>query len=530
MEEKEKAPSLARFGARRFNNKGKDTIKNPFLKKVTDDRAPVKISPGVYLFDIWRFEIKINNAKASLAGVSRDRLLNLINSLGYFKRYRKDNTFQYVKENENIIEAAEIAQIRDDITKIIKGRQAIEFEHAGLTFSASLELQLEKFLNSSPSLFNDAILGHLPNHDKPLLHDTKTEMFFPFLNCVIKISEEATTVLNYSDIKRFCIWKDHMIKRTYNLGDSESSQFGCFIYNISGGESDRITAFHSAIGYLLHNYSDPTTARAVIAYDQEVTITNEPAGGTGKGLFSQGISQLRNTAVIDGKKIKADNQFSYQMVTERNQVISFDDVRPNFDFLMLNSNLTTGWQIEHKNKQPFRFAPNDNPKTYLTSNAILKAEGITAQRRMFIIEFSPFYSHLARQNKEPIIETHGSMFFTDEWCQSEWNRFLKFMFECCKLYLRQGLSFYELRSVNDNKLVQNTSEDFTEWISEQAMEHGKEFDVTDSYTSFKLQYYGEDSDFKQRTFTNWLKSFALSKGLKLKTRRSHGKTIGCLNN
>jgi hypothetical protein len=498
---------------------------NPNGSPTSKEIEPRQISKGIYVIDIWRFEPKVNARNAQLAGVSRDEFLKLINSLGYFKRYRADGTFQYVKEKANIIEAVEISMIRDEITAIVQSQQAINIDFAGLEFKATSELQMEKFLNSSPSLFNDAILGHLPNHIKRLLHDSKKEMFFPFLNCVVKVTSSEFVTMDYSELKGVCIWKDHIINRTFEHADDNPSQFGEFIVNVSNGESDRLTAFRSAIGYLLHNFSDPTTARAVIAYDQEITNTNEPAGGTGKGLFSQGIGQLRNTAVIDGKKIDDRNQFSYQMVTERTQVISFDDVRANFNFLMLNSNLTTGWQIEHKNKQPFRFAPNDNPKTYITSNTILKAEGITAKRRMFIIEFSPYYSNIARQNHEPIIQTHGAMFFTEEWSREEWHRFFKFMFGCCVYYLREGLKFYELRGVDQNKLVQTTSDDFAEWIIEQKIEQGKEFDLSEFFTSFKSLYYGDDSEFKQRTFTNWLKSYTLSKNMNLKIRNSNGRRL-----
>lgn len=475
---------------------------------------PIKISPRTYAFGLWQFIINKDSGLAIVDGINRDGFLKHINSKGYFKRYRKDNTFQYISEQENIIQAVEVSQIRDSITSYVNQSKDINFEYKGLTFQSTAEKQRETFFRSSPSLFNDSILGHLPNHDKPLLHDNETTMFFPFQNCVVSVTDECITPMDYSSLPDLCIWKDHIINRTYSE-DNSNSQYADFINNVCNSEPDRKNAFRSAIGYLLHNYSYPTTSRAVIAYDQQISGKNEPSGGSGKGVFNQAIAQLRNVASIDGKKVQDNNRFSYQRVTERTQVICFDDVKPDFDFLTLNSNLTEGWTIEHKNKPSFRFEATDNPKTYITSNTILKAEGTTADRRQFIIEYSPFYSNLVKQNLDPIIHVHGGMFFSSDWSLNEWNRFFSFMLNCANYYLKEGLKFYKLRAVNDNKLMQSTSDDFAEWIKTQTIKIGTEFNISEMFADFKATYYGEDSDFKQRTFTNWLKVFALTLNCKL---------------
>jgi len=503
------------------------------IKPKTDGPALIRINVDMFSFGIWTFVLNKDKTHARLDGISRDGFITLVNQKGYFKRYRADNAFQYIQEKDNIIKSVEVSQIRDDITDYVKHSKFINQEWEGIPFKASKEQQKETFFRNSPSLFNDAILGHLPNHVKPILHDNETEMFFPFHNCFVKVTSEGLFTMAYAELKDVCIWKDHINERSFLLSDDvDHALFAAFIKNVATNEekgntdTDRLNAFYSAIGYLLHNYSDPTTARAVIAYDEQIAGTREPAGGTGKGVFNQGIKQLRNTAIIDGKKISDKNQFSYQMVTERTQIISFDDVKPDFDFLTLNSNLTTGWQIEWKNKGAFRFPPSENPKTYITSNTILRAEGPTAKRRQFIIEFSPYYSKLVQQNIEPIIHTHGGMFFTSDWSNNEWDRFFTFMLNCAKYYLENGLQFYKLRAVAENKLIQTTSDDFSEWIKGQEIKPETEFSISDWFADFKAMYFGIDNDFKQRTFNNWLKTFASTMGWKLENKRSNGKSIG----
>ena len=478
------------------------------------------LAAGKFAYDIWTFKLDSKGSLAVLEGISREGLMQLVNRFGYLKRYRSDNTFQYIHEKNNIIMAVEVAQIRDAVSDYVKHAKFIKLNWDGLPFIASPAQLKETFLRNSPSLFNDPLLGHLSNHEKPILHDNESEMYFPFLNCIVVVTAEEVRIMPYSELNNQCIWKDHIIKKSFSYSnDFENGQYAAFIRNVASNEPDRINAFHSAIGYLMHNYSYPTTSRAVIAYDEQLAGKNEPAGGTGKGVFIHGVEQLRTVAIIDGKKIKDDNQFSYQMVTERTQVIAFDDVKHDFDFLVLNSNLTTGWQVEWKHKGAFRFAPKDNPKTYITSNTILNGKGSTVTRRQFIIEFSSFYSKLVADNIEPIVHIHGCMFFSDDWSLNEWNKFFTFMLNCAKCYLEKGLIFYKLRSVAENKMLQNTSSDFAEWVNKQNVEQGNEFSVSEWFSDFKALYYGEESDFKQRAFTNWLKIFALSKEWKLEMRR-----------
>jgi len=70
-------------------------------------------------------------------------------------------------------------------------------------------------------------------------------------------------------------------------------------------------------------------------------------------------------------------------------------------------------------------------------------------------------------------------------------------------------------------LRQNTSEDFCEWLTVRGIKFSEQYTTSVEYNDFKNTYYGENSDFKQRTFTNWMKIFAESEGKELKTWRSN---------
>jgi hypothetical protein len=116
------------------------------------------------------------------------------------------------------------------------------------------------------------------------------------------------------------------------------------------------------------------------------------------------------------------------------------------------------------------------------------------------------------------------MFFTDHWDCREWNRFYTYMLRCAEFYLKSGLQFYEYRSLNENKLIQTTTNDFARWVKMQNFEIGKEYDTHILYEDFSSTCFGEEAGMGQRTFTGYLKQYAISYRLDAIPKRSNGKT------
>lgn len=480
-------------------------------------------------YDIWLFKRKKYDSRYFCSSVYNTGVFDFLNRMGYYKRYRPDRSYILIHDMGNVIEEVEIHQIKDVLTDYIRSiSQKLSFDYKGETIETEPEKLHETYLKMSHLIFNHTALGLLRNHEKPILKDKKEEMYFCFENCIAKVNKEGIATFAYSELKEYCVWKEQIINRPYHLNNGfNDSHFASFLNNISNGHEDRISAFRSAIGYLLHNYSLPSKGLAVIAYDEEITDSRKPEGGTGKGVFAKAIRQLRNSVTLDGKQFDKNDRFCFQSINDTTQLVYFEDVKPDFDFLRLNSAITEGWQIEQKNKPSFRIEASDSPKIYITSNSILKGEGTTVERRQFIIEFSPFYSRLARMKLEPLIHTHGCLFFDkDEWDQDEWDKFYTLMLKCGCYYLSKGFQYYKLRSVADNKVRQNTSDDFSEWIQGKSFQTDKEFNLTEQFLEFKNLYYGDDTKFNQRLFNNWMKTYASAKKLTLKTKRSNSINYG----
>jgi hypothetical protein len=86
---------------------------------------------------------------------------------------------------------------------------------------------------------------------------------------------------------------------------------------------------------------------------------------------------------------------------------------------------------------------------------------------------------------------------------------------------KYGLIPVEIKGLNDNLLLQQTSEDFYEWVQEKHFELGTTYLRDDYFIPFQLEYYGESRDFSVKKFNKWMKEFAESKGLEYKSQRSN---------
>jgi hypothetical protein len=341
---------------------------------------------------------------------------------------------------------------------------------------------------------------------------------------VVEVAKEGIKYSQYAELSDYCIWKNQMMEREFEyVSENKNCHFAKFISNVSNNEPDREAAFISALGYLLHNHIHPTSGQAVVANDEEITDLKNPMGGTGKGLFANAIKQMRVVVKIDGKKFNPDDRFRFQDLNEDTQLVWMDDTKPDFLFETFHSCLTDGWSIEKKFRPQFFIKPEDSPKMLICSNSVLSGGGTTNKRRMFILEFSPYYSKKIKTGiEEPIKAEHGGTFFDkDEWGPYEWNMFYSFMADCVCFYLKNGLQYYEHKSLAQNRLRQGTNEEFCDWVFAQNFQPNTEYETQKYFKDFVTAYYGENSDFKQRGFTNWLGMFAASKKWEFKAKRSN---------
>jgi hypothetical protein len=492
----------------------------------SDVPVPKTVSDNEVGYLIWSFKRKGKEAPFELSGLYRSGMMDFLCANG-FHRLAADSTV-IVREQAGILGEVGMEELKGFILNFIDGihEDGLSFPIGRRNVRARKEALKETYLKQYHLIINESALAHLYPLSKEILRDDAKTAYFPYTNAIVKVSKEGMELLRYEDLGNKCVWKKHVIKREILLihtTDEIECKFADFIGNVTGGDVERIRAFRTTIGYLLHIYTNPSEARGVILYDEQIGDGSTPNGGSGKGILAHAVGQIRVVTRIDGKGYRSDNQFKFQQVTPDTQIIWLDDPRADFQFSDLFSVISEGLTVEKKNQAAFTIESSQSPKLLIASNRILSTKGTSHIRRQNVLELADFYSKkVAEGDLKPIETTHGGRFFDKvDWDKDEWARFDLYMLQCARDYMIHGLITFEPANVAVNALIQDTSADLVTWADGQPICCNTPYDTALLFNDFKGLYYGDDHSFKQKNFTLWMQRWAESKGWKCEVKRSN---------
>lgn len=359
---------------------------------------------------------------------------------GFFKFVPEGSRdFILVRVTNNLIENTSETEIKDFVLDYL---QSID------------DMSVYNYFADKTRFFKDDFLSMLASVDVYFIEDTSDSSYLYYRNCAVKVTKDDVIMIDYMDLGGY-IWKDQIIDRDFDICDSTDCDYKTFVSNISGDDPQRIKSMESTIGYLMHGYKNLSYCPAVILNDE--VITDNPEGGTGKGLFVNGVSKMKKFAMIDGKAFNFEKSFAYQTVSIDTQVLCFDDVRKHFDFERLFSIVTEGLTIEKKNKDAIKLPFSRSPKIVITTNYAIKGTGNSFERRKWELEFKQFYS----KEFTPLIE-FGRLLFSD-WDADEWCRFDNYMINNLKSYMNTGLVKSTFVNLKVRRLSAATRHEFIEW-------------------------------------------------------------------
>jgi DNA-binding transcriptional MerR regulator len=367
-----------------------------------------------------------------------------------FKKFLEDNGFYkycpegsknyvFVKVTNNLIDHTSEKEIKDYVLNYL---QEIE------------DLSVYNYFADQVRFFREEFLTLLSTIDIYFIEDTKDSAYLYYQNCAVKISKGTIEPIDYLDLGGY-VWKDHIINRKFKICDDKVCDYSIFIGNICGNDKDRVKTMESTIGYMMHGYKNLSYCPAIILNDE--VISDNPEGGTGKGLFMNALSQMKKLVVIDGKAFAFEKSFPYQLVSADTQILCFDDVKKHFDFERLFSVVTEGLTLEKKNKDAIKIPFSKSPKIAITTNYAIKGAGNSFERRKWEIELHQHYN----KNFTPIDEFKKHFFA--EWNEDEWCLFDNYMTYCLQDYLNTGLVKSKFVNLKIRQLSAQTSHDFIEW-------------------------------------------------------------------
>jgi hypothetical protein len=366
-----------------------------------------------------------------------------LESLGYFKYYpANSNNFVFVKVENNVI-----SDVVDDMIKDV----VLDYLYA------LPDLSIFNYFSDKTKLFKEDHLSFISRIDPRFMKDTVDTAYLYYRNCAVKITKDGYSTIDYMDIDGY-VWTKQKIDRDFTMADNKKAVFRKFVQNIGGHSVDRIQSLESTIGFLLHAYKPASYCPAVILNDE--VISDNPEGGTGKGMLMNAISHFQPTVILDGKMFSFSASFPYQSVSASTNVLVYDDVPRNYDFEKIFSIVTEGITLEKKNKDSIKIPFADSPKIAITTNYAIKGAGNSFERRKWELELAQHYGGSHTPEKE-----FGHMFFTG-WDAKEWSLFDNYMISNIQLYLEKGLCKSDFTNLAERKFIIETSYDFYEWMKD----------------------------------------------------------------
>ena len=361
------------------------------------------------------------------------------------------------------------------------------------------------------NLFTESFLLILDTIELMLLNDTKKNSFIAYQNGVLEVNNKKAKLVDYIDIEGY-IWENQIIKRDFVFSDDTENDYKEFINKISDSKPLPI---ESTIGYLIHTYKSKRDNKAVILNDE--VISDNPEGGTGKGLFVQGIRQIRKVSILDGKTFDDTKSFPYQTLSQDTQVLVFDDVKKNFDFEKRFSLVTEGITLERKNKDAIKLTVEESPKMLISTNYAIKGEGNSHDRRRYELEIAQYYG----KDLTPYQEFKRELF--DEWSIDDFIKFDNYIVYCLQVYLNNGLITQNAKNLELRKFIAESSMEFYEWASDKEnLPIGVRNDKVLYFDNFTNEYKDFNKWLTRKRFNIWIKKYANYKGLKYDDGTSNG--------
>ena len=426
-----------------------------------------------------------------------------------FKKFLEDNGFYkycpegsksyvFVKVTNNLIDHTSEKEIKDFI----------------LDYLFVLEdISIYNYFADQTRLFREEFLTLLSTIDIYFIADTYDTSYLYYKNCAVRITKKEVTYIDYVDLGGY-VWKDHVIDRMYKKCEVDGCDYKTFINNISEKKEKRTISMESTIGFLMHGHKNLSYCPAVILNDE--VISDNPEGGTGKGIFMNALSHMKKLVKIDGKAFTFDKSFAYQLVSADTQILSFDDVKKYFDFERLFSVVTEGLTLEKKNKDAIMIPFSRSPKIAITTNYAIRGAGNSFARRKWELELYQHYN----KNYSPQ-EEFGKLMFGD-WDDNDWCKFDNYMIQCLQLYLAEGLIKSEFVNLKIRQLSAETCHEFIEWCglldgmeAHSKLEANRKIYKQELYYEFIEEYpdYGPKSKMtiSRTRFYKWLNSYTFFK-------------------
>lgn len=463
-----------------------------------------------------------------------NKLIEFLEDGGYHRLRLMNNSYQYIRFNNNVCEPVAIINMKDFVLTWLRLRRDMGV--------------LEMMRRGAKSYFIPQIMEGLQYKEIEFWKDTSTEAFFYFKNSIARVTADGITTLPYTESQK-AIWSSSMIQRDFKSiklqlplkpeqpADEkifDTCEMARYILLVSHSPNNaeeinneeaaqRFLSICSSIGYMLHGYKS-RVAKAIIAVDHKIPEDrSEQNGGTGKSIVGESFKYLKSTTIIDGREFKEDYPFRFEMVGVDKKIVVMQDCRYNLDFGSFFVPITNDFTYNRRHTGYITIPFIDAPKWWFDTNFVFKGEGASFRRRMHVIEFDDYFS----ENHTPFDE-FGHFLFQD-WDDDQWNLFYNFYLYCVQLYLSEGLIDYPKSHYESRKLMSESPQEFVDFLdaTDEKSEHKTKRNDWFSKKEL-LKAWNEEAKelglqpIAAHLLTKWMKKYCQARPFKLYKDKTNG--------
>ncbi|HEU4790072.1 MAG TPA: hypothetical protein VFS71_10325 [Flavobacterium sp.] len=260
--------------------------------------------------------------------------------------------------------------------------------------------------------------------------DTEYTFGLPFKNGFMLMSKDGKIIKQKYNPKNGFFHKHIIQTREFKKTD-EVGDFEILIKNVSGKDFE---AFMTMVGYLAHNYKNPTMSPCIVLTDENADgITRN--GGRFKTGVSKALSEVLVPILKGGKEFDPNYRHVFDDLHNGTKLYIIDDVEKNFRYDDLYTNILGGINCHRKGKKAEQINFEDSPKFLITSNWVLPYSSANSSTNRRFVEYK-FNNHYNMEHTP--IDDFGRRLFID-WDEAEFDRFYSFIFRCVKLFFDKGL-------------------------------------------------------------------------------------------
>lgn len=467
------------------------TFKLGGIRYKIEDGAMVPVSR--YSSDVDIYSIEKDSKENDRVALNYKETFRFLMASGFYRLRNSEDAasgYDLIRIDDGIIDRSASYEVRDYIRQYIMTncKSALVHEYfmskldvllpdkklEGLDLLADnfnnfeRDIQRSYYNNGQVEITADNIVG-----GKPISNVWRSRIVprnFRRIPIIASIRKEGDVFyLEYSEDAANCEFLTYLVNTSNNyfphdavrdITDKEAIEWSQHLVN-------KITT----IGYLLCDYKYASERKAVVVQDHLMSEVGQSHGGAGKSIVGNAIGHVVNQFTIDGKMMKADDEFMLSGVTKATRNIFIDDVKTNFDFPRLFAMVTGDMSINPKGKDRYNLKVSESPKILITTNhAINRANEAATKRRISYMEFSTWYNP-----DHTLVDDFHHMFF-DDWDESQWALFDNLMAECVMYYLRsfeqqwaregQGAVPPPMKNIELRTLRQEMSEVLFQWAEE----------------------------------------------------------------